>query len=695
MRNVKKILLFCAFALLLSLRMEPLNVMADGVEDSYYYDETTNTLTLNGRVNVKELGLDEQYPNLENIILNEYLVIYNEHDLFNLAKKITGTIYNDPEKQYDYIPQPFENLENLEICELEFLDMYNGSFSENDNLKTIKLSGPRMSFSKMFYHCDNLESIDISGIEVIPNYGTNSIREMFAYCENLKTIKFNDFDTSSVCSMYRMFDSCKSLESLDLSSWDVSNVSDMASMFEGCKSLKKLDLSGWDVSNVRNMNRMFYWSRSLEEIDLSGWDTSSVSEMEKMFGCCWKLENIKNLENLDVSHVINMKDMFSGYGIEEIDLSGWDTSSVLYSDGMFANCKNLKKVNLGNFHTQSIKSMFEGCESFETLDLSGWDTSGVSNMDYAFKGCTNLESLDLSSWDTSRTAYMDYMFSGCTNLESLNLSGWDTSSVMFTKEMFQNCESLETLDLSGWDTSRVFDMSFMFDGCTNLKSLDLSGWNYNVNTNVTAGIFYSCDNLDMIKTPSNFGDGKKMDLPYIFFNVSDDDDNEYQDINYLIANTTIRRARDYKVNYYLDNNLIETVIGYQKIGKTILANKYPENYLISANSFTINEDRTKNVFNVYMLTNEPTPEPTPEPAPEPAPEPTPEPAPETPAPETPAPETTPIPEKAELVLESNPDVKLESPKTGDNAHILHLMAILLIGLVVNIFAILKKGNRAK
>ena len=58
--------------------------------------------------------------------------------------------------------------------------------------------------------------------------------------------------------MYDMFYDCQSLETLDLSGWNVSNVNDMSYMFKNCKNLKYLDLSGWDTSNVMDVSGMFY-----------------------------------------------------------------------------------------------------------------------------------------------------------------------------------------------------------------------------------------------------------------------------------------------------------------------------------------------------------------------------------------------------------------------------------------------------
>lgn len=69
---------------------------------------------------------------------------------------------------------------------------------------------------------------------------------------------------------------------------------------------------------------------------------------------CKNLVKIEGLEKMDVSNVQSMAYLFAGSKISEIDLSAWDISNVNIVTGMFADCKNLKKLDLSNFNMYSI-----------------------------------------------------------------------------------------------------------------------------------------------------------------------------------------------------------------------------------------------------------------------------------------------------------------------------------------------------
>lgn len=192
---------------------------------------------------------------------------------------------------------------------------------------------------------------------------------------------------------------------------------------------------------------------------------------------------------------------------EEITSAKVSITGLTSTQNMFAECINLKSVDLSDFDTSQVTNMcwmFYGCSSLEGLDLSNLDTSSVTDMRSMFKGCTSIEGLDLSSIDTSQVTTMYNMFNACSSLKSLNLSGIDTSRVTNMCSMFYGCSSLEDLDLSGFDTSQLTNMNEMFYGCSNLKSLDLSS--FDVSTVPYSGFTNMFDGdmeLNYICTPKN------------------------------------------------------------------------------------------------------------------------------------------------------------------------------------------------
>ncbi|MCD8039243.1 MAG: DUF285 domain-containing protein [Lachnospiraceae bacterium] len=115
-------------------------------------------------------------------------------------------------------------------------------------------------------------------------------------------------------------------------------------------------------------------------------------------------------------------------------------------------------------------SMFYGCSSLTSLDLSGFDTSSVIYMSGMFHGCSNLTSLDLNSFNTSNVTTMAFMFYECKNMTSLKLSNFDTSNVTNMMYMFA-CDSLESLDLSNFDMTNVTDVSSMIEFLGNAEEI--------------------------------------------------------------------------------------------------------------------------------------------------------------------------------------------------------------------------------
>ena len=64
--------------------------------------------------------------------------------------------------------------------------------------------------------------------------------------------------------------------------------------------------------------------------------------------------------------------MFSHSDITSINLSHFDTGSVIRMYSMFESCKNLTSLNLSSFNMKNVIStvdMFNGCTKLKTLEL--------------------------------------------------------------------------------------------------------------------------------------------------------------------------------------------------------------------------------------------------------------------------------------------------------------------------------------
>ncbi|MBQ3291933.1 MAG: BspA family leucine-rich repeat surface protein [Mogibacterium sp.] len=171
------------------------------------------------------------------------------------------------------------------------------------------------------------------------------------------------------------------------------------------------------------------------------------------------------------------------YNLKSIDLRGFDTSNVTNMSGMFAYCTEISEpVDFSNFNTSSVTDMsrmflISNVPDYAT-GFSSFDTSRVEDMSWMFYVCKTTKKLDLSSFNTSNVKDMSNMFCQCSDLTDLDISNFNTGSVLYMPYMFSGCGSLNNLDLSSFDTGKCAVMDCMFDYCFSLESLKVGNWSY-------------------------------------------------------------------------------------------------------------------------------------------------------------------------------------------------------------------------
>ena len=109
-----------------------------------------------------------------------------------------------------------------------------------------------------------------------------------------------------------------------------------------------------------------------KDADLNDIDISKVTDMVNLFTHL-QPRNI-NISEWDVSHVTNFANMFNMCVDFNCDLSKWDVSNGTDFNGMFWNCKNFN-CDLTNWKTKSnanINNMFRGCDSLEWKNKPTW-----------------------------------------------------------------------------------------------------------------------------------------------------------------------------------------------------------------------------------------------------------------------------------------------------------------------------------
>jgi len=117
------------------------------------------------------------------------------------------------------------------------------------------------------------------------------------------------------------------------------------------------------------------------------------------------------VEQADVSEITDMSGLFKyRNGIENLDLSGWDTKNVTDMSHMFYNSDfNHPLDSFGTSNVTAMMSMFSYSKFNHPLD--SFDTSKVTDMRFMFRGSNFNHPLD--SFDTSSVTNMSHMFLNC------------------------------------------------------------------------------------------------------------------------------------------------------------------------------------------------------------------------------------------------------------------------------------------
>lgn len=170
-------------------------------------------------------------------------------------------------------------------------------------------------------------------------------------------------------------------EGKDYTGWEV-NVTDKDKEYIDGRICKTIN-----GDPIISANNMFQYSNA-NEIDITNFDTSSILFMQSMFrGTTAKV--IKGIENMDTSKVMNMSNMFAETNIENLNLTKFNTDNVTNMMFMFSGAK-IKNLDLTSFNTQNVKyidGIFLQTEA-ESIDISNWDISKLTQVKDFFYGCT-------------------------------------------------------------------------------------------------------------------------------------------------------------------------------------------------------------------------------------------------------------------------------------------------------------------
>ena len=256
-----------------------------------------------------------------------------------------------------------------------------------------------------------------------------------------------------------------------------------------------------DISSISNSGDVTMWwienGETDDETPITLYDvyvastngavkTVANADATKMFAYLINCEFI-DAENLDVSNVINMKNMFQrGTNLETIKFTSWDTSNVETMQSMFASCTGLKEVDLSHFNTSKVttmRTMFGNSTGLLYVNLSNLSNDVLNDMNQMFQLAGNENTIiNFTGFNTDNVTTMVYMFNGYKG-KVLDLSSFDTSNVENMESMFNSCSSLKKVDLSNFDSSNLTNMNAMFSLARSVEKIDLSNFEF---SNVTS-----------------------------------------------------------------------------------------------------------------------------------------------------------------------------------------------------------------
>lgn len=344
---------------------------------------------------------------------------------------------------------------------------------------------------------------------------TRRMERMFTACRSLRALDVRSFETSQVEDMQETFSDCLALTDLqvDMDKFDTSKVQNMKSMFHRSYSLSTLDkvIGKFNTANVLNMEEMFSDCYSLNTLDLSSFDTSKVGSqpyrdlsgnmvqgsMAGMFAECSNLQTIllkrpQQQSGFDTSKVPSMASMFRNCKkLTSVQWTDQPVQSALLLDLTLFNTENVEDMNLmlggcnsaqdirfaSSIDTSKVRDMslmFADCFELKALDLSGFDTSSVVSMKEMFRTCRSLRTMDIRKFQTEKTMDMSLMFANCAQLQTVYLPISPTAPEALLDSMFASSSALKHLDMSGFDPSQAKSMKDFLAYCWNLETIRIN-----------------------------------------------------------------------------------------------------------------------------------------------------------------------------------------------------------------------------
>jgi surface protein len=240
----------------------------------------------------------------------------------------------------------------------------------------------------------------------------------------------------------------------DITSWNVSKVSDFTNMFKGAAVFNQ-NIRKWSVEENDTLDDMFAGATAF----LTEYGIPATPNYKFFTQFVYQSETThKTLQAAVDAHFEDAAAAQAIYG----KLEKYDTSLVTDMCGLFRD-----------------RSSFN-------LDISGWNTSSVERFEDMFNGASSFNQ-NIQVWDTSSAISMQYMFQDATSFNQ-SLTDFDVSNVKFFTSMFEGATNFNS-DVIDWDVSSAVLMNKMFKDAVSFDK-EIRSWTLNDDANVDGGCYH-------------------------------------------------------------------------------------------------------------------------------------------------------------------------------------------------------------
>ncbi len=160
--------------------------------------------------------------------------------------------------------------------------------------------------------------------------------------------------------------------------------------------------------------------------------TLEQNETFKLFILLYLFINLINSilsKNIETNQIPNISLKIVGIGYNNILSS---------EEGNFFDKANYPDiVYINGIRQNLINYTYYFSETENIVDLI-WNKT-FKNCNYMFNSCSNITEINLTNFDTSQVESMFRMFSGCSKLVSFNLSNFDTQQVISLRDIIAGC----------------------------------------------------------------------------------------------------------------------------------------------------------------------------------------------------------------------------------------------------------------